>query len=99
MFTFLAFNWLFNLPYLLQEIHEGYDLSTEDDGGYTFGIFSVKFSSDGREIVAGSSDDAIYVQDIEANRRTLRISAHRVGMNNETRYNLSLFPLTLLSCL
>ncbi|CAI9107946.1 OLC1v1007432C1 [Oldenlandia corymbosa var. corymbosa] len=63
------------------EIHEGLDFSDEDNGGYSFGIFSVKFSSDGREIVAGSSDDAIYVYDLEANKLTLRISAHASDVN------------------
>lgn len=62
----------------MQEVHDGLDFSTGDDGGYSFGIFSVKFSTDGRELVAGSSDDAIYVYDLEANKLSLRISAHEV---------------------
>ncbi|KAI5680356.1 hypothetical protein M9H77_01583 [Catharanthus roseus] len=66
----------------ITEIHEGYDLSIEDDNGYSFGIFSVKFSTDGREIVAGSSDDSIYVQDLEANRLSLRILAHTSDVNS-----------------
>ena len=63
----------------MQEIHEGLDFSTEDDGGYSFGIFSVKFSTDGRELVAGSSDDSIYVYDLNANKLSLRIQAHSVN--------------------
>lgn len=63
---------------VLQEIHEGLEFSADDDGGYSFGIFSVKFSTDGRELVAGSSDDSIYVYDLEANKLTLRILAHTV---------------------
>ncbi|XP_028089978.1 LEC14B protein-like [Camellia sinensis] len=35
----------------ITEIHDGLDFS-DDDGGYSFGIFSVKFSTDGRELVA-----------------------------------------------
>lgn len=62
----------------MQEIHEGLDLSSGDDGTYPFGIFSLKFSTNGREIVAGSSDDSIYVYDLEANKVSLRISAHKV---------------------
>ncbi len=65
--------------YVIQEIHDGLDFSAADnDGGYSFGIFSVKFSTDGREVVAGSSDDSIYVYDLEANKPSLRILAHSV---------------------
>ncbi|XP_040999567.1 LEC14B protein-like [Juglans microcarpa x Juglans regia] len=31
----------------ITEIHEGLDFFADDDGGYSFGIFSVKFSTDG----------------------------------------------------
>lgn len=62
----------------MQEIHDGLDFSSDEDGGYSFGIFSVKFSTDGRELVAGSSDDSIYVYDLEANRVSLRTIAHTV---------------------
>ncbi|KAL3517518.1 hypothetical protein ACH5RR_020107 [Cinchona calisaya] len=63
------------------EIHDGLDLSDDDNARYSFGIFSVKFSTDGREVVAGSSDDAIYVYDLEANKLSLRISAHTSDVN------------------
>ncbi|KAL0730585.1 hypothetical protein Bca4012_026678 [Brassica carinata] len=49
----------------VMEIHDGLDFSTDEDGGYSFGILSVIFSTDGRELVAGSSDDSIYVYDLE----------------------------------
>ncbi|CAI9774324.1 unnamed protein product [Fraxinus pennsylvanica] len=65
----------------ITEIHDGLDFSAADDGGYSFGIFSLKFSTDGREIVAGSSDDAIYVYDLEANKLSLRIQAHTSDVN------------------
>lgn len=64
----------------MQEIHDGLDFSAADDGEYSFGIFSLKFSTDGREIVAGSSDDALYVYDLEANKLSLRIQAHTVEL-------------------
>nr|DAD33498.1 TPA_asm: hypothetical protein HUJ06_012349 [Nelumbo nucifera] len=63
---------------LVQEIHDGLDFSVDDDGEYSFGIFSVKFSNDGRELVAGSNDNSIYVYDLCENKLTLRISAHSV---------------------
>lgn len=62
----------------MQEIHEGLNFSIDDDGEYSFGIFSVKFSTDGWELVAASSDDSIYVYDLEAKRLTLSILAHAV---------------------
>lgn len=66
----------------MQEVHEGLDFSGHDDDeyhdDYTFGIFSVKFSTDGRELVAASSDDSIYVYDLIANTLNVRIPAHRV---------------------
>lgn len=64
--------------FFLQEIHDGFDFSTEDDGGDSFSIFSVKFSTDGRELVAGTSYNSIHVYDLNANRVSLRIQAHTV---------------------
>lgn len=63
------------------EIHDGLDFSAHSDGGYSFGIFSVKFSTDGCELVAGSNDDAIYVYDLEANKLSMRILAHTSDVN------------------
>ncbi|XP_054804357.1 LEC14B protein isoform X1 [Prosopis cineraria] len=63
------------------EIHDGLDFTSNDDGGYSFGIFSVKFSTDGRELVAGTSGDSIYVYDLEANKLSLRILAHMSDVN------------------
>lgn len=62
----------------MQDIHDGLDFLSDEDGGYSFGIFSVKFSTDGRELVAGTSGDSIYVYDLEANKLSLRILAHTV---------------------
>lgn len=63
------------------EIHDGLDFSVEGNEDFQFGIFSVKFSTDGRELVAGSSDDSIYVYDLESNKLTLRIPAHESDVN------------------
>ncbi|XP_077232413.1 LEC14B homolog [Tasmannia lanceolata] len=64
----------------ITEIHEGLDFSPNGDDD-SFGIFSVKFSTDGRELVAGTNDHSIYVYDLEANKLTLRISAHSSDVN------------------
>ncbi|XP_026438120.1 LEC14B homolog [Papaver somniferum] len=65
------------------DIHEGLDFSANDDGEEedSFGIFSVKFSTDGRELVAGSSDDSIYVYDLERKKLSLKIEAHTSDVN------------------
>ncbi|KAE8703531.1 LEC14B protein [Hibiscus syriacus] len=66
------------------EIHEGLDFVSHDYRGYSFGLFSVKFSTDGRELVAGSSDNSIYVYDLESNKLSLRIVAHTADVNTVT---------------
>ncbi|KMT05828.1 hypothetical protein BVRB_7g165700 [Beta vulgaris subsp. vulgaris] len=63
------------------DIHDGLDFSQYGESSYPFGIFCIKFSTDGRELVAGTSDDAIYVYDLEANKLSLRISAHTSDVN------------------
>lgn len=44
-----------------------------------FGIFSVKFSRDSKEIIAGTSDSSICVYDLGTNRLSLRFKAHKVS--------------------
>ncbi|KZV14942.1 hypothetical protein F511_36229 [Dorcoceras hygrometricum] len=65
------------------EIHEGLEFSSNVDNydDYSFGIFSVKFSNDGRELVAASSDQSIYVYDLASKRLNLRIQAHMSDVN------------------
>uniref|UniRef100_A0A0C9S975 LEC14B homolog n=1 Tax=Wollemia nobilis TaxID=56998 RepID=A0A0C9S975_9CONI len=65
----------------ITEIHEGLDFSVDATGEYSFGLFCVKFSTDGRELVAGSSDKSIYVYDLEANKLALQIAAHKDDVN------------------
>ncbi|KAL9599967.1 MAG: hypothetical protein Q9179_003384 [Wetmoreana sp. 5 TL-2023] len=51
-------------------------------GGYSnFGIWSIRFSGDGREVVAGTGDHSVYVYDIEAKRSILRIPGHNDHVN------------------
>ncbi|KAK4893403.1 hypothetical protein LTR27_008299 [Elasticomyces elasticus] len=46
-----------------------------------FGIWSLRFSGDGQEIVAGTSDQSVYVYDLQAQRSILRIPAHQDDVN------------------
>lgn len=66
------------------DIHEGLDFSIYEDEELSFGVFSVKFSTDGRELVAGTNDDSIYLYDLEANKLTSRFSAHASDVNTVT---------------
>lgn len=64
-------------------MHKGLDFSQghsdyDDDYEHSFGIFSINFSKDGREIVAGTNDESIYVYDLFANKVSLRLPAHSV---------------------
>ncbi|KAJ3277733.1 hypothetical protein HK104_003017 [Borealophlyctis nickersoniae] len=47
----------------------------------SFGVWSVRFSGDGREIVAGASDHCIYVYDIETRKVLHRIPGHLDDVN------------------
>ncbi|KAF8899131.1 WD40-repeat-containing domain protein [Infundibulicybe gibba] len=49
--------------------------------GDSFGIWSCRFSADGNEVVAGGSGK-IFVYDLLANRRTVKISAHDDDVNS-----------------
>jgi len=51
------------------------------DGPRSFGIFSVRFSGDGRELVAGTNDSSIVVFDIESRTVLHHITGHRDDIN------------------
>ena len=46
-----------------------------------FGIWSIRFSGDGRELVAGTGDHSVYVYDIEKRQSVLRIPGHNDDVN------------------
>jgi WD repeat-containing protein 23 len=46
-----------------------------------FGIWSLRFSGDGSEIVAGTSDQSVYVYDLEAQRSVMQIRGHADDVN------------------
>uniref|UniRef100_A0A0D9V180 Uncharacterized protein n=2 Tax=Leersia perrieri TaxID=77586 RepID=A0A0D9V180_9ORYZ len=67
----------------ITQIHEGLEFSNDDDG-FSFAIFSVKFSKDGRELVVGNNNESICIYDIGANKVTERIHAHSADVNAVT---------------
>ncbi|KAK7419412.1 hypothetical protein QQX98_003364 [Neonectria punicea] len=50
-------------------------------GRNSFGIWSIRFSGDGRELVAGTSSSAIVVYDIESRRTLHHIQGHNDDVN------------------
>ncbi|KIW78251.1 hypothetical protein Z517_08085 [Fonsecaea pedrosoi CBS 271.37] len=50
-------------------------------GRHGFGIWSLRFSGDGREIVAGTSDHSVVVYDLERRQSTVRLSNHEDDVN------------------
>ncbi|WOL03342.1 hypothetical protein Cni_G12062 [Canna indica] len=64
----------------ITEIHEYLDFSVDGDGD-DFNIYSINFSNDGRELIAGTSNDSIYVYDLEANKLSMRLQAHTNDVN------------------
>ncbi|PSN70259.1 WD40 repeat-like protein [Corynespora cassiicola Philippines] len=66
-------------PMLLDFANTG---SQHSRGFHTyFGIWSIRFSGDGREIVAGTGDNSVYVYDIERRQSVLRIPGHQDDVN------------------
>ena len=52
-------------------------------GSYdSFGIWGISFSPDGREIVAGTSDERLIVYDVETNKIVRNINAHKDDVNS-----------------
>lgn len=49
--------------------------------GGAFGIWSIRFSGDGRELVAGTTGGSIVVYDIESRRSIHRIFGHEEDVN------------------
>ena len=49
--------------------------------GGSFGIWSIRFSGDGRELVAGTSDSCVCAYDIETRQTVLRIEGHTEDVN------------------
>ncbi|KAI5801493.1 WD40-repeat-containing domain protein, partial [Peziza echinospora] len=46
-----------------------------------FGIWSIRFSGDGRELVAGASDCNLYIYDIETQTTVLKLTGHKDEVN------------------
>ncbi|KAG6008412.1 hypothetical protein E4U43_000154, partial [Claviceps pusilla] len=70
-------------PYTL-ELYDGPELRPEQRGWRShggFGIWSIRFSGDGRELVAGTSANSLVVYDIESRRVLHHIEGHDDHVN------------------
>eukprot|EP00897_Mesotaenium_endlicherianum_P005429 jgi/Mesen1/4914/ME000246S04139 len=66
------------------DIHEGLNFAMRGEYGgasSSFGLWSIQFSADGREIVGGSNDAALYIYDLEAQKPVLKMRAHADDVN------------------
>ncbi|KAF4630590.1 hypothetical protein G7Y89_g7547 [Cudoniella acicularis] len=71
-------------PYVLELSDTGpgrRNLGYRSRFGGSFGIWSVRFSGDGRELVAGATGGSIVVYDIESRRTLHRIAGHDADVN------------------
>lgn len=66
-------------PYLLEFSNMGQERGLHSYRH--FGIWSLRFSGDGREIVAGTGDSSVYVYDLETRQSILRIHGHDEDVN------------------
>lgn len=80
---FLIYSTWSNLVHLVgvrdTRFHLGLEFSST---AHHFCLFSVKFSTDGREIVGGGSDAHMYLYDIERQKRTACFPAHSDDVNS-----------------
>jgi len=65
-----------------EEIHEA--LHFHPEKSRNFCMFSIQFSPDCKQILAGCSDECLYIYDIERKRRILRVDAHENDINTVT---------------
>ncbi|WVQ82798.1 hypothetical protein IAT38_004930 [Cryptococcus sp. DSM 104549] len=54
---------------------------SDRNGYYSQGIWSVRFSADGKEVVAGAGGGKIMVYDLESQRRSLSVTGHQEDVN------------------
>eukprot|EP00252_Welwitschia_mirabilis_P009699 TRINITY_DN2244_c0_g1_i1.p1 TRINITY_DN2244_c0_g1~~TRINITY_DN2244_c0_g1_i1.p1 ORF type:complete len:552 (+),score=103.27 TRINITY_DN2244_c0_g1_i1:222-1877(+) len=65
----------------ITEIHKELDFSIDAQGEFEFGLFSIKFSPDGQELIAGSNDCNIYIYDLQSEKLALELQAHKDEIN------------------
>ncbi|GLI64220.1 hypothetical protein VaNZ11_007417 [Volvox africanus] len=67
----------------ITQVHEPLDFSSNNEA-QGFGIWSVQWSGDGREIVVGNNDDSVVVMDVETKRVVASARGHQDDVNAVT---------------
>ncbi|GFH22251.1 WD_REPEATS_REGION domain-containing protein, partial [Haematococcus lacustris] len=62
----------------ITEVHEALDF---DPSRHTFGIWSVRWSGDGREIIAGTNNRSVYIYDLGESKVVARVAGHADDVN------------------
>ncbi|DBB09677.1 TPA: hypothetical protein ACH3X3_001323 [Trebouxia sp. C0006] len=65
------------------DIHEAMFFHADDEEvtRSNFGIWSLRWSPDGKEIIAGTGDSSLYLYDVEQQKTTMRVRAHADDVN------------------
>uniref|UniRef100_A0A7S3VU90 Anaphase-promoting complex subunit 4 WD40 domain-containing protein n=1 Tax=Dunaliella tertiolecta TaxID=3047 RepID=A0A7S3VU90_DUNTE len=64
------------------EVHESLDFDPE--GHERFGIWSLAWSGDGREIIAGTNNESVYIYDVATSTINAKVSGHKDDVNAVT---------------
>jgi WD repeat-containing protein 23 len=65
----------------ITDIHESLNFSTDDIRGGSNGIWSLKWSPDNKEIIAGTGDASLYIYDVAAGRTVVKVRGHKDDVN------------------
>lgn len=63
------------------DIHQAITLSDPNGAHEAQGIWSLRWSQDSSEIIAGTGDDSLWIYDVGAERTTCRVHGHRDDVN------------------
>ena len=58
-----------------------HELLSLDSGNRNIGLFSVRFSPNGTEVISGASDYCLYVYDLDSRRQVLKVKAQEGDVN------------------
>jgi len=65
----------------ITDIHESLNFSTDESRGGSNGIWSLKWSPDNKEIIAGTGDASLYIYDVAAGKTVVKVRGHKDDVN------------------
>jgi WD repeat-containing protein 23 len=63
------------------DIHESLNFATDETGGGVNGIWSIKWSPNNKEIIAGTGDASLYIYDVAAGKTVVKVRGHKDDVN------------------